>query len=196
MVGPAVAGLLIAAGGLVIAFLLNAASFAVIAVVLWGLPRSVASQASRRRPRAAAPTDDARRGAGRATHGPPGSPLRRPRRGAGHRHGACSCRSSGSAVDRRRRGRWPAAASRCSPWSSPRPSLGGGEEATGFLNAGIGLGGFIGALVAGALVLRPSLVPVLVGGSFVYAVGLAALGFAPALGVAIVAIAVAAAGSL
>ncbi len=74
--------------------------------------------------------------------------------------------------------------------------LGGGEEATGFLNAGIGLGGFIGALVAGALVLRPSLAPVLVGGSFVYAIGLAALGFAPALGVAIGAITVAAAGSL
>jgi MFS family permease len=74
--------------------------------------------------------------------------------------------------------------------------LGGGEEATGFLNAGIGLGGFVGALVAGALVLRPSLVPVLVGGSVVYAVGLAALGLAPALGVAIGAIAVAAAGSL
>ena len=40
MVGPAVAGILIAAGGLVVAFLLNAASFAVIAVVLWGLPRN------------------------------------------------------------------------------------------------------------------------------------------------------------
>jgi MFS family permease len=74
--------------------------------------------------------------------------------------------------------------------------LGGGEEATGFLNAGLGLGGFIGALVAGALVLRPSLVPVLVGGSVVYAIGLAALGFAPALGAAIAAITVAAAGSI
>ena len=40
MIGPAVAGILIATGGLVVAFLLNAASFAVIAVVLWGLPRN------------------------------------------------------------------------------------------------------------------------------------------------------------
>ncbi len=40
MIGPAVAGILIAIGGLVVAFLLNAASFAVIAVVLWGLPRN------------------------------------------------------------------------------------------------------------------------------------------------------------
>jgi len=41
VVGPATAGLLIAAGGLLAAFLLNAASFAVIAVVLWGLPRGI-----------------------------------------------------------------------------------------------------------------------------------------------------------
>ena len=75
-------------------------------------------------------------------------------------------------------------------------SLGGGEAATGFLNAGIGLGGFIGAVLAGALVLRPSLVPVLVGGSILLAAGLAGLGYAPALGVAIAAIAVASVGGL
>ncbi len=75
-------------------------------------------------------------------------------------------------------------------------SLGGGEEATGFLNAGIGLGGFIGALVAGALVLRPSLVPLLVGGSLVSRSGWRRSAIAPALGVAIAAITVAAAGSL
>ncbi len=75
-------------------------------------------------------------------------------------------------------------------------SLGGGEAATGFLNAGIGLGGLVGAILAGALVLRPSLVPVLVGGSLVLAAGLAALGFAPTLGLAIAAIAVASAGGL
>src|SRR5450759_4882953 len=38
VIGPAVGGLLIAAGGLVLAFVLNAATFAVIAVVLWRLP--------------------------------------------------------------------------------------------------------------------------------------------------------------
>src|SRR5664280_2054409 len=38
VVGPAIGGLLIAAGGLVLAFVLNAATFAVIATVLWRLP--------------------------------------------------------------------------------------------------------------------------------------------------------------
>src|SRR5450759_3137369 len=38
VIGPAIAGLLIAAGGLALAFVLNAATFAVIAVVLWRLP--------------------------------------------------------------------------------------------------------------------------------------------------------------
>ena len=38
VIGPAIAGLLIAIGGLTAAFVLNAASFAVIAVVLWQLP--------------------------------------------------------------------------------------------------------------------------------------------------------------
>jgi len=38
MIGPAIGGLLIAGGGLVLAFVLNAATFAVIAVVLWRLP--------------------------------------------------------------------------------------------------------------------------------------------------------------
>ena len=38
IVGPALAGILLTVGGLEIAFLLNAASFALVAVVLWRLP--------------------------------------------------------------------------------------------------------------------------------------------------------------
>ncbi|TME81888.1 MAG: MFS transporter, partial [Chloroflexi bacterium] len=40
IVGPAIGGLLIAASGLTLAFLLNAVSFAVVATVLWQLPSS------------------------------------------------------------------------------------------------------------------------------------------------------------
>jgi len=209
MVGPAVAGILIAAGGLVVAFLLNAASFAVIAVVLWRLPRSVASPVTA----VAAETS--------APEGAPGA--------------TADAASVGVPAPAPAPAPAPVPPSAPAPTPAPTPALvmesrilvpilglalidvagsvvggglsvltvviattglGGGEEATGFLNAGIGLGGFIGALVAGALVLRPSLVPVLVGGSVVYAVGLAALGLAPALGMAIGAITVAAAGSL
>src|SRR5439155_6522160 len=42
IIGPAIGGLLIATSGLTLAFLLNAASFAVIAVVLWRLPEASA----------------------------------------------------------------------------------------------------------------------------------------------------------
>jgi len=193
MVGPAVAGLLIAAGGLVIAFLLNAASFAVIAMVLWGLPRSVASQGT-----AAVTEPPVQQGApGAAPVAEPGpglapapAPARMPvieSRILVPLLGLALIDVIGSAVG---------GGLSVLTVIIATTDLGGGEEATGFLNAGIGLGGFIGALVAGALVLRPSLAPVLVGGSFAYAIGLAALGFAPALGAAIAAITIAAAGSL
>jgi MFS family permease len=43
VIGPAIAGLLIAVSGLTLAFLLNAASFAVVAGVLWRLPSERAS---------------------------------------------------------------------------------------------------------------------------------------------------------
>jgi MFS family permease len=192
MVGPAVAGILIATGGLVVAFLLNAASFAVIAVVLWGLPRNVPKEASVPVPGQAAnaeaapvpgaaptPVEPARPAAPDARLLPPGvlAPIL----------GLAVIDVIGSVVG---------GGLTVLTVVIATTDLGGGEEATGFLNAGIGLGGFIGALVAGALVLRPSLVPVLVGGSIVYGIGLTALGFAPALGVAIAAIAIAAAGSI
>ncbi len=194
MVGPAVAGLLIAAGGLVIAFLLNAASFAVIAAVLWGLPRSVANAepagagVEPGTPPAAVEAGGARaEAAAPAAETAPVPPPAMESRILVPILGLALIDFIGAAVG---------GGLSVLTVIIATTGLGGGEEATGFLNAGIGLGGFIGALVAGALVLRPSLAPLLVGGSVVYAVGLAALGFAPALGAAIAAITVAAAGSL
>jgi hypothetical protein len=181
MVGPAVAGLLIAAGGLVIAFLLNAASFAVIAMVLWGLPRSIAAAS----PETSAIAPDAAPGEQAAPASLRGPAIEK--RVLVPIVGLAVIEIIGSVVG---------GGLSVLTVIIATTGLGGGEEATGFLNAGIGLGGFIGALIAGALVLRPSLVPVLVGGSLVYAIGLAALGFAPALGAAIAAITIAAAGSL
>jgi MFS family permease len=195
MVGPAVAGILIAAGGLVIAFLLNAASFAVIAVVLWRLPRSVANPVTAVAAGASAP------------EGAPGATadavsVGAPAPGPGAAPAPASVMESRILVPLLGLAVIDVIGNVVGGGLSvltviiATTDLGGGEEATGFLNAGLGLGGFIGALVAGALVLRPSLVPVLVGGSVVYAIGLAALGFAPALGAAIAAITVAAAGSI
>jgi MFS family permease len=75
-------------------------------------------------------------------------------------------------------------------------SLGAGDAGTGFLNAGIGVGGLVGALLAGVFVMRPSLVGVLAGGSIVLAAGLAALGIAGSMPLAVGTIAVASAGAL
>ncbi len=188
MIGPAVAGILIAVGGLVVAFLLNALSFGVIAVVLWGLPRN--------RPAShVAPVDAA---AGADAEAPADTPA------VTHADAAPVAPALGRAVLVPIVGLsmidivGSVAGGGLSVMTVviATTDLGGGEEATGFLNAAIGLGGFIGALIAGALVLRPSLVPVLVGGSLVLAAGLAGLGYAPALGVAIVAIAIASVGGL
>jgi MFS family permease len=74
--------------------------------------------------------------------------------------------------------------------------LNAGEEANGFLNAAIGVGGLIGAVVSGVLVLRRSLTGPLIAGAAVTAVGAAILGYTPLLSVALVAIGVTAAGSL
>ena len=71
IVGPGVAGLLLATGELTLAFLLNAATFGVIAVVLWSLPRAVPLPA----PKAAA-TAECRRGRSRR----PAPPRRLPAR--------------------------------------------------------------------------------------------------------------------
>lgn len=186
VVGPAIAGILIAAGGLVLAFLLNAVSFAVIAAVLWRLPPNVPAGAAAARAKAA-PSE--------ATSPQVATPKERPRPLASHLSRAALTPILGLVLI-------DIAGSIAGGGLSvltvviATTGLHGGEEATGFLNAGMGLGGFIGGLVAGALVLRPSLVPVLVGGAVVLAAGFAALGYAPALEIAIVAIAVASIGTL
>lgn len=182
MIGPAVAGILIATGGLVVAFLLNAASFAIIAVVLWGLPANRPASVAGGVPVAEeAGATGAERDDG---VGPPPTPLAAvlaPVVGLAVIDAVGAIAGGGISV---------------LTVVIATTTFGGGEEATGFLNAGIGLGGFVGAVLAGALVLRPSLVPVLVGGSLVLAAGLAALGAAPGLGTGIAAIAVASVGSL
>src|SRR3990170_3893187 len=57
--------------------------------------------------------------------------------------------------------------------------LHGGEEATGYLHAAIGVGGLAGALISGALILRRSLAQPLLAGALAFAAGLAVLGLVP-----------------
>jgi hypothetical protein len=71
--------------------------------------------------------------------------------------------------------------------------LGSTEEATGWLNAAIGVGGIIGALASGALVLRANLALPLLAGSVLAAIGLTGLGASQVLAAALVTMTIASA---
>jgi len=169
IIGPALAGLLLAAGGVEIAFLLNAASFAVVAVVLWRLPI---------RPSPPAATDD---GASEEPPAPEGWRLLASRLAGPFAVDAATSFVSGGlgvltvllAVD----------------------VLDAGEAGTGYLNAAVGVGGVVAGIAGGALLARPLRVPLVLGGA-IGAVGLAWLGVSTVLPLAMVAIAVAVGGLL
>ena len=186
IIGPALGGVLIAAGGVDLAFILNAASFLVIAAILWTLPPSFAGRA--------AGTEAPAEGDGAVSDAPEGS-TPQPTVAA-------------------------AAASRI-----PRVPIAGlgliqvivgfldggmqsvtivlavtvlnaGEEANGYLNAAIGVGGLIGAVISGVLVLRRHLRNPMLAGIVLSAAGVAVMGAIPILGLAMVAIGISAAGSI
>ena len=208
VIGPAIAGLLIAAGGLALAFVLNAATFAVIAVVLWRLPsprRGVIGEVREAGGPGEAPTAATGTAAttGAETTGAETPPTPAP---------ASIPTLTPGRVDRKalRRVVVPVLGLALIDLVGSVAggglgvltvviavgSLGAGDAGTGFLNAGIGIGGLVGALLAGVFVLRPSLVGVLAGGSVVLAAGVAALGVAGSLPLAVGMIAVASAGAL
>jgi len=200
IIGPAIGGLLIAAGDVVVAFILNAATFIVIAVILWTLPPSIAGKTARATAEAEAESPPAPASGAAAAVEPPGAPPP-------------------GAVD--------AKAAEATPgWSAipARPALGlgiiqftvgfldggiqaltvvlavtvlhAGEDANGFLNAAIGVGGLLGAIASGVFVLRRRLSGPLLIGAVLTGAGVALLGGVPVLAVALVAIALAAAGSI
>ena len=176
ILGPALGGILLVVGGVTVAFILNALTFVVIAVILWTLPpsRNVALVP-------AGPAVDAPGPVG--GHEPEPEPGMRPLPlvGVGIIQALDGFFDSGLqtltvilAID----------------------VLQSGESANGYLNAAIGLGGLLGAIGSGLLVLRRDLGPALLAGAVVFAAGLAVLGAVPVLVVALVAIAVANAGAI
>ena len=204
VVGPAIGGLLIAAGGVPLAFVLNAVSFAFVAYILWRLPTptrapTVSPAVSPASPTAAAEASsqpgsatDAPEAAGAAEAAAapeaPGAPKQAslgdfiaPLSGlalidlvGGFVFGGLSILTVIIAVD----------------------ILQAGEAGTGFLNAAIGVGGLIGAVGSGALVLRRRLGPPLVAGGVLLGLGLVVLGQSGSLAPALVAMTIASAGSL
>jgi len=179
VIGPAVGGLLIAIGGLTAAFLLNAASFGVITVVLWRLP-SAASTAEPAKPAepaaSATPSSEAAPPAGPGPRLPVG-----PLAGLALIDVATSFAVGGIGI--------------LTVVLATR-QLGAGDDGTGYLNAAIGVGGLLGAVGSGLIVIRSRLSLPLVAGIVAFALGLFGLGLSSSLSVAFVMLAVASAGGL
>ena len=172
IIGPALAGILLASGGLEFAFLLNAVSFAVVAVVLWRLPV----------PARQAPTVATGADADGAEVSPPAGwrQLARPLAGPFILDSTTSLVGGGVgvltviiAID----------------------VLGAGESGTGYLNAAIGVGGVVAGIAGGALLARKLSVPLLLGG-VAGGIGLGWLALTGDLVTAMIAIGVAVAGML
>jgi len=188
IVGPAIAGIVLALGSVLIAFILNALSFLFIAVILWSLPPSRAGHAVATETPALTDADAVAAGAPDEPPAPAPAPAPastrlnlRPLAGltvvqlmAGFLGGGLQVITVILAID----------------------VLHAGEAANGYLNAAVGIGGLIGGITAGALVLRRHLGAPLLAGAVVTGVGTIALGAATTLPLALGAIAVLAAGAL
>jgi MFS family permease len=168
IIGPALAGILLAVGGLQLAFLLNALSFAVVAVVLWRLPVP-----PREKPQGtAAAVDAAAPGQWRSLAGALAGPFVLDA-STSFVSGGISVLTVILAVD----------------------VLGAGEAGTGYLNAAVGVGGVVAGVAGGSLLARPLRVPMFAG-ALIGGTGLAWLGLSGSLPLAMLAIGVAVAGLL
>ncbi len=190
ILGPAIGGLILAVGSVSTAFILNAASFIVIAVILWTLPPSIARDA---------------KGAAQA----PAAETESPSAAVDATGGADAPVATATAAPAATATAAPATVAPAAPKLPLRPLaglgvvmlvggfLGGGiqtitvvlaidvlhagEQANGYLNAAIGIGGLLGGIAAGALVLRRTLGMPLIVGAIITGIGCAALGLSSTL---------------
>ena len=203
--GPAIGGLILAFGSVTLAFVLNAISFIFIAVILWSLPPSKGGAKAE----PAEPTDDQ----GANPEAEVGSTAVQ----------AAAVEASAVVTSAPAAAAAPAAPAKGSELKvRPLAGLGlvqlmagflgggfqvitvilaidvlkAGEEANGYLNAAIGIGGLLGAIGAGALVLRRGMGLPLFLGAFVTGIGTIALGFATNLPFALLTIGFSSAGAL
>jgi MFS family permease len=207
IIGPAVGGILLAVGGVELAFILNAASFLVIIAILWTLP-------SQGRPGAAAAKAAAPVTAGGA---PAAATAGSVAAAIGDEPVTEAATLPAEPVEV-----GPAVASPPKLATVPLAGLGiiqflagflggglqvlttvlaihvlsAGEAANGYLNAAIGIGGLLGAIASGVLVLRRGLGGPLIVGTVVLGIGMFVLGAIPNLLVALIAIGVVSAGAL
>jgi MFS family permease len=181
-IGPAVAALLLSLGSLVVAFVLNAATFAVVAVVLFGLPSKEPTRGtttdSPESGDSPAPAKAAPRTSLRAALGP----ISRPLLGLTVLNVVVGFVWGGIGV--------------ITVILSVQVFNIDESTGTGLLNSAIGVGGLLGALVASALVLRRRQGPPLVIGAAALGFGLAILGYVPDFALALAALGFASAGAL
>jgi MFS family permease len=187
-VGPAFAAVLLGLGQLPLAFLLNALTFGVVAIVLWRLPSAMKPARADAAPIEVA-VEEAKEEAAQAAKAPTTglrealTPVIRPLSGiatinivGGFVFGGLGMLTVILAVQ----------------------YYDVGDAGTGLFNSAIGVGGIVGAFVAGALVLRRRLGPPMLIGAVLIGASVVALGILPAefFGLALIAMAVASAGSL
>ncbi|MEO6294874.1 MAG: MFS transporter, partial [Candidatus Limnocylindria bacterium] len=168
IIGPAVAGILLASGGLEFAFLLNAVSFAVVAVVLWRLPIPARDDGGKGREITSESNATQWRGLARPLAGPFILDSTTSLVGGG-----VGVLTVVIAID----------------------VLNAGQAGTGYLNAAVGVGGVIAGIAGGALLARRLSVPLLLGG-IAGGIGLAWLALTGDLLTAMLAIGIAVAGML
>jgi MFS family permease len=174
-IGPAFAALLLSIGSLAVAFVLNALTFAVVAIVLLGLP---SKQPEAKAPAAADPSEPVK---------PQGlmdalRPISRPLLGLTVLNMVVGFVWGGMGV--------------VTVILSVEVFHVDEATGTGLLNAAIGVGGVVGALIAGALVLRRRQGPPLVIGAAALGLGLALLGQVPEFALALAVLGFASAGAL
>jgi MFS family permease len=201
IIGPALAGIIIAASDLTLAFAINAVTFAVVAITLATLPPGLPGKPSGGYSPVVALEGDVPADAPVSVEGEVAAvaatepeatvddtsararilAIRRPLLGmlaldttAGFLFGGLSVLTVIIAVDQ----------------------LNAGEAGTGYLNAAVGVGGVLGAIGSGAILARKSLAPAMLGGAFILAAGFVILGFSTSLPPALFAMAIIAAGSL
>jgi MFS family permease len=188
ILGPALGGVLLAIGGVEMAFILNALSFVVIAVILWGLPSAPRHGAQA----AAAPTPATSTADGSPAPEVAPAPEAAPPAAA---HRVAPVPITGLAVVQFMGG-FLGGGLQVLTVVLAINVLNAGEAANGYLNAAIGVGGLLGAIASGVLVLRRSLAAPLLIGTFVLGVSLFVLGAIPQLAVALLAIGVLSAGAI
>jgi len=208
IVGPALAGILIAMAGLELAFAINAVTFAIIAIALLGLPSGKPGT----QPMAAAGPEVAVADAGPVADaadaadavGPTDIGVASPV--AESAPAASATVSTLTIRDILRPVAGLVSLDLVSGFMFGGISvltvllavdrLGAGEETTGFLNAAIGVGGVLGAVGSGAIVLRPNLGPPLLLGAGVLGAGFIILGAVDVLSLSLVAMVVVSGGAL